>query len=954
MANRAAAIFAKAARSLKSDQALSDRDLLTRYAESDDQAAFAAVVSRHTAMVQGVCRRLLHSQADAEDACQAVFLILSKKAKSLRWRESVANWLYITARKVAHNARLAQVRRAKRERAGAKPELVSPADTMSGRELVMVLDEELDKLSPRYREPLVLCYLEGLMRDEAAARLGVPEATLKSQLERGRKKLAEALTSRGCTLGVTLLATVATSSAGASPSRLVESILAAVGGSPSKAAAVLVKGIAMNGVLIRAKLMMLAVVGAVAMGFGFSTLLPVAAKPQKASAETTEPAPVKVEVSAEIARPEVQERIIKGKVLGADGKPIVAELYLTWVYNKPEPLGKTREDGTFTVTVQSKVLAGYLVAKADGHGIDFVELWKLTPADVTLKLPKDQLIRGRIVDPQGGAVQGAAVQLCRVHIYPDNSIQQFLDAWKKRTFVTEAVIPSPDERILWSCVPFRAVTDRDGRFELAGAGAERLVSLKVSEAGRAETEALVVARAGFDARPYNDVTLGLRSPLGSEKQSWSRSEMLSAPDFTLAVEGEKLIRGRLTDAKTGLPRAGVNVQLRQNGLSQIFLKATTDADGKYEIHGAKKWDNYPLEIAADPTNGYLDYRVAAKDTVGYEPVVADFACPKGVIIKGTIRDNSTGKPIAGSIKIAVPFKANNPYLKNYPMFTGFLTPVDTKPDGAFRVVTIPGPILLVGGTNEYGLHDRFKPARPDPKHADLFTEAGSLFVDLVVGQEARMCCNIAALGNWCKVIDVKETDTELVQDIELEPASKKAVRVVDDKGNPLKGVCATGINPRGDFAESVGDTDTITVLNLEPKQERLVVARHPDRKLVGALVVKEADEDPVLQLGAGGTAKGRVVDSAGKPLAEITVQLYHFAEDNGSLSRHRQAVTDVDGKFEFDMLIPGYEFRFLFSKGKKELAPDLGEAPSHTIGKHGETKDLGDLKTDPRVARRGE
>ena len=84
----------------------------------------------------------------------------------------MANWLYATARKVARNARLAAARRARREGAAAVPEAVPPADAMTGRELLAALDEELDRLPPRYREPLVLCYLEGLTRDEAAARLG--------------------------------------------------------------------------------------------------------------------------------------------------------------------------------------------------------------------------------------------------------------------------------------------------------------------------------------------------------------------------------------------------------------------------------------------------------------------------------------------------------------------------------------------------------------------------------------------------------------------------------------------------------------------------------------------------------------------------------------------------------------------------------------------------------------
>src|SRR5205823_7024067 len=132
-----------------------------------------------------------------------------------RWQPSIANWLYSTARKVARNARVAAQRRAQREGRAAVPEAVLPVDRITGRELLAALDEELDRLPPRYREPLVLCYLEGLTRDEVATRLGVPAGTVKIQLERGRKKLGDALVRRGCALGAGLLALAVTSSVGA-------------------------------------------------------------------------------------------------------------------------------------------------------------------------------------------------------------------------------------------------------------------------------------------------------------------------------------------------------------------------------------------------------------------------------------------------------------------------------------------------------------------------------------------------------------------------------------------------------------------------------------------------------------------------------------------------------------------------------------------------------------------
>ena len=106
MGQRAALVVHRAVRATEQPN-LSDRDLIRRFAGDGDQAAFAALVRRHGPMVFGVCRRALHNAQDAEDACQATFLVLAQKAKSNRWQPSIANWLYTTARKVAHNARLA-------------------------------------------------------------------------------------------------------------------------------------------------------------------------------------------------------------------------------------------------------------------------------------------------------------------------------------------------------------------------------------------------------------------------------------------------------------------------------------------------------------------------------------------------------------------------------------------------------------------------------------------------------------------------------------------------------------------------------------------------------------------------------------------------------------------------------------------------------------------------------
>ncbi len=262
---------------------LTDRELLAQFGEGD-QTAFAAIVKRHSGLVLGVCRRMLPTVQDAEDACQATFLVLARKAKKISWQSSIANWLYTTARRVASTASRAAVQRMKRESRLVQSGPVSPLDQMTMREGLAVLDEELEKLPAIYREPLISCYLQGLTRDEAAIRLGIPSATLKSQLERGRKKLGDALTKRGVDIGAGLIAIAVTFSSEASSPRLVESILATVGGSPSASVAAIAKAAAVNVVSLKAKLLALATVAAAVTGIGLASLQ-IAAEPQSPAGE---------------------------------------------------------------------------------------------------------------------------------------------------------------------------------------------------------------------------------------------------------------------------------------------------------------------------------------------------------------------------------------------------------------------------------------------------------------------------------------------------------------------------------------------------------------------------------------------------------------------------------------------------------------------------------------------
>jgi RNA polymerase sigma factor (sigma-70 family) len=929
----------------------SDGELLVRFADAADPEAFRALVARHGKAVLAACRQVLADPADVDDAFQATFLVLLKKAKALDASAPLGGWLFAVAHRVAVRCRSDARRRQSREaEAASRRRQTIELPDLSWREAVAVLHDELNGLPDKYRLPLLLCSVQGLTRDEAAEQLGSTVGAVRGQLERGRSLLERRLTRRGIVLSAGLLAVLVGSSraAGGPSAELIDLALRSAGGQAPSAVAALAHGaFPMTAFWKQILLPAVLLVGLAGVGLGVGAWhASAAANAQKPKDKMERPA-AKADAKEATPKEDVKERTVTGKVVGPDGKPVQADLLYCWIEGKTESLGKTKADGTFRVTVRLKSPGAFLVAKAKGYGIDFMMPATNTPAEVTFELPKDQPIRGRLIDPQGKPVAGAAVQLRTVKAFAGGSAQPFLDAWKKRTYFRQQPLEESKGLYNVTALPVNTTTDRDGRFEMAGVGAERLVSLKISGAGRAEVEVHVVTRAGFDPKPYNDATLGLKPKYG-EKLSWSFNPMLSAPDFSLAVEPEKLVRGRLTDAKTGKPRPGVEVTMAQDdGLARHYPKATTDQEGRFVLRGAKKWPTYQLAAMADDAGGYLPSEVQVKDTVGYEPVVADIACQKGVVITGTIRDKSTGLPVAGGVHANV--LADNTHLKDYPDLGRFPTfgGKHIKGGGAYRVVVIPGPVLLVGRADGHGGRDVYKLARPDPKHPRYFhTEFKALgyygpgggrgFVD----------------GNWCKVIEAKGTDTVLKQDIELEPAARKAVGVVGPDGKPVPGVHATGISPREfHFAEPIGDTATITLVDLEPKQERLVVAMHRGRKLVGAAVVKGSDGNPVVRLGPGGTAKGRVVNQDGKPLAGITVKLYfdrrEVAEVYSPVNENRQAVTGADGAFEFDNLLPGYEFRLLFSKGKKEVGPEYRNAPTHKVGKHGETLRLGDFKPSP-------
>jgi RNA polymerase sigma factor (sigma-70 family) len=273
---------------------LTDGQLLERFVTGRDEAAFELLVWRHGPMVLSVCQRLLPRAQDAEDAFQAAFFVLARKAHSINRREGVSGWLYRVAYRAALRARAGAARRARHERLGADLDKAEAPADVPWSDLRPVLDEEINRLPEKYRLAVVLCYLEGKTNQEAAQHLGCPEGTVASRLARGRERLRTRLTRRGVTLSALALGAALSQkmvSAALAPALVKTTAQAALAFAVNKAvsvpAAALAEGVlrTMGLTKLRIAVAALLVLGAVGAGAGGLAYHTLAGEPAKAAGD---------------------------------------------------------------------------------------------------------------------------------------------------------------------------------------------------------------------------------------------------------------------------------------------------------------------------------------------------------------------------------------------------------------------------------------------------------------------------------------------------------------------------------------------------------------------------------------------------------------------------------------------------------------------------------------------
>src|SRR5262245_7791442 len=384
-----------------------DRQLLQAFATSREPDAFAAIVRRHGPMVLGVLRRALGNEQDAEDGFQATFLVLARSAAAVRDGQALSCWLHGVSRRIAMKAKRDAARRRAREGRAARPD-AAPANDIAWSEVQAALDDEIQRLPAIYRDPFILCCLEGLGRVDAAERLHIKEGTLSSRLAKARELLKERLGRRGVTLAA-FLGALAISDGQAISADHAEATASLVSQTLAGPAAVSPGALALaNGVMrsvgftaARAFTALVLIVGMIAAGVGLASDRPANAQPAKT--------PESAKASPAPAREKPEDVDVAGRVVDPAGKPVAGAEILLWTNDlKKRDDAKVRatagKDGSFRLTVPAadRQRGPKLVATAEGLGPDWLDVPAAPDGVLTLRLAKDDVpVDGQVLDLEG-------------------------------------------------------------------------------------------------------------------------------------------------------------------------------------------------------------------------------------------------------------------------------------------------------------------------------------------------------------------------------------------------------------------------------------------------------------------------------------------------------------------------------------------------------------------------
>lgn len=965
----------------------SDGQLLERFVSRRDATAFEALVARHGPMVLSVCSSVLHDPNDAEDAFQATFLILVKKAGTIRGNVALGGWLYLVAHRVAIRANAAAVRRRAHERragemAAARSAIDPDARNMEAR----TLHEEIVRLPEKLRLAVVLCDLQGVPQERAAGELQLSQRTLRRRLSEGRERLRARLNRRGLArdegmLGAALLRESLTPLPPSLGQSTIRAALATVdhtlpAGAVSAAATRLTHEVLRMMLFRQIKLIAATLLGAGLLAWGASAaFVPLADDAQsKAVTSSRPPAQQRAGTAApHTGRPSddaAGKRPVHGRVIDPDGNPVEnAQVYIRhfkeigWTPFDPATVKQKGRVGSSDATGQFEFMLdtnasdwshgevapwhkAQIAAAAPGFAPGWIDAGSLANGgDATLRLVRDDVpIRGRVLDSQGRPVAGATVRLRQIGIVkegvnPDTMLaagevaDEATSSWyghadKAPSWYGPNDLPWPGGQNAWT-------TAADGRFEVKGIGRDRIARLDIQSPHLADGTIDVMAR------PSNSPTKPRPRPNNVPPEFMFHGAppkpRLVGATFDYITGPLKPVTGVVRLKGTNQPLAGVNVRGKDSG-TMTKVVALTDANGRFQLDGLPKSEAY--QVCVDPRPGvdpFLRSWTTITDTEGLKPIDMTIDVAKGVLIIGQIVDAENGKPvIPGDVQYA---KLPTNQSKDEATLGH-----RNLPDSRFGMTVPPGRAMIVASVRGKDLpYTRARLSKADKGKGVGGFEDGETTMILLNSYHTYA------------IVDVPADAESLTVNLKVTRGLTRKGRILDWAGKPVTGAQCYGLSATLGSVVTLTD-ESFEVLGLEADYPRQVVFAHKRRGLVGSVILERDDlknDAPLeVKLRPAGTVKGRLIDVDGSPLVAAKISLISLGADGFGLPLDELwpddtvHISDAHGRFEIVGLKPGVKTSLVVDA---KVRPNYrlewsGALRNITIQRPGEVVDLGDVK----------
>ena len=922
-----------------------DRELLHRFSSLRDDLAFEALVRRHGAMVLAVARRLLANSHDAEDVCQAVFLLLAQKTASRQWQPSVANWLHQTAHHLALKVRTSNARRDRREKHSNVPASTDPLTEMTGRELLAVLDQELLALPNTLRAPLVLCYLEGAPQDEAARRMGCPRSTLKKRLERGRHQLHAALVKRGVGFSIALLGAVATSGSAAVQTAFVRKTIeiaralktggSAEGVISSHVGKLLEGGVGMAiwnkfkitlAVLLVGSLITLAAT----LNLGKHSLFSPSEVAANHDTKPEEP-PATAAIQAPKADPMVvpaKNDSIKVIVLDPQGNPVSGTKIHASIWTDEQGFKHNRDYETDTDGVARVELPKtFTILRLWASKRSFVELfanWEQgevstngVPAEYTFHLEAATTASGRVLDEQGKPVVGAKVEV----MMTGEEKQRRGDGRAKYQYT----LAYGEDAV---------TTDNDGRWQIENlpASAQGKLYLAVSH-----SDFLSIGWKGWDDMATLPVTL-TREGKG-----------------TVTLKKGIVVSGKVTDPDGHPIKDAIIIHGDKHYATHKPVMFATDADGRYNLPPLESGKTSLTVIAPGFAPQYRtvelksglpsqDFRVGAGKPIRLRIVdAAGKPVPKAYVTlmkwKGSESIYSVRTP--GHPKLpetGIPHQAGADGVWEWPsapdepvklviVSKGFLqSELEIAGGSAERIVTLKANHLVTGTVVDAGTGKPIPSFTVIPINVFRKDFLSADRSEAIPGQKGRLeytarrsdiplRLRIEAPGYRSQTgpeFRIGEIG-ERIQTFRLQPSPPLTGKVLDPTGRPAAQVEVLLATPteQAKPSENRDDHKAFTDENgrftfPDPGEPWAVFAQSKEGAASAEFEAVQHDAG-TLKLQPWGSVRGKFSDG-GKPIQGATIFVNSIrldGLDRPRLYNTQQVKTDTDGRFEFSRIPPG-------------------------------------------------